>query len=159
MPIFTGTMSRNRFEEILYKIRFDDKSTRITRSASDRLAAIRQVTDLFRQACHKAYIPSSNVTVDERITPFRGNCRFRVYMKNKPHKYGIKSWVLADSRNNYTKDFMIYLGKQNNRTERNQSMNVVLKLLEPWKWTPWTRKKYNNWQFLHEFWIGSSTEK
>ncbi|KRY04854.1 hypothetical protein T01_11867 [Trichinella spiralis] len=38
------------------------------------------------------YNPSENVTVDERLYPFKGRCQFRQYMPKKPAKYGIKFW-------------------------------------------------------------------
>ena len=33
------------------------------------------------------------------------------YLKDKPTKWGIKLWVLADSANGYTVDFNIYIGR------------------------------------------------
>jgi hypothetical protein len=42
-PAFTATMSRNRFTDILKYIRFDDKSTRESRLASDKLAPFRDI--------------------------------------------------------------------------------------------------------------------
>ena len=35
----------------------------------------------------------------------------RQYIRNKPTKWGIKMWVLADSSNAYTYDFDVYNGK------------------------------------------------
>ena len=35
----------------------------------------------------------------------------RQYMKDKPTKWGLKLWVLADSTNGYTVDFNVYIGK------------------------------------------------
>ena len=76
-----------------------------------------------------AYVPGFYVTIDERITPFRGKCRFRVYMKNKPRKYGTKSWLMVDSKNSYVKDFEIYLGKKGQR-EVKQGLQVVKRLTD-----------------------------
>ena len=39
----------------------------------------------------------------------------RQYIKDKPTKWGIKLWVLADSSNAYVQDFNIYIGKQAGR--------------------------------------------
>lgn len=128
MPIFTATMPRVRFNTLLWGIRFDDKDTRNERLETDRLAALREVTEILKNNCNMAYVPGPNVTVDERITPFRGRCRFRVYMKNKPNKYGIKSWVLCDSLNFYVKNFEIYLGKKDNQRDVKQGLNVVKRL-------------------------------
>lgn len=37
--------------------------------------------------------PSSEICIDEHICSFRGRVSFRVYMKSKPDRYGIKFWV------------------------------------------------------------------
>lgn len=36
------------------------------------------------------YNPGLEVTVDERLAPFRGCCSFKVYIPSKPGKYGRK---------------------------------------------------------------------
>lgn len=57
---------------------------------TDKLRLIRAVSDRIQQNMLNAYNPSKDLTVDERMIPFRGHCAFKVYMKNKPCKYGIK---------------------------------------------------------------------
>jgi len=134
IPFYKKVMPRNRFQQILSALRFDDFTTRNTRKEHDRLAAIREINDIMRNNCIKNYIPSESVTIDERMIAFSGKVNFRVYMKSKPDKYGIKVWVLADSNNYYVKDFQVYLGKQKDKREVNQAERVVLDLstsLEP----------------------------
>ena len=126
-PKYSRFMSRNRFQAILSCLRFDDSKTRDVRKESNRLAAISEVTELFRTACVSNFNTSENVTIDERIVPFTGNCRFRVYVKNKPDKYGIKIWVMSCSESFYMKNYDIYLGKIDTR-EKNQGERVVLQL-------------------------------
>lgn len=108
MAIFTAVMSRQRFEKLFHRIRFDDKSKRPQAFVNDKIAALREITDHFIKSCQQSFVPSAEVCVDERITPFRGRCCFKVYMSLKPHKYGIKIWVLADSKNYYIKKFEVY---------------------------------------------------
>ncbi|KAK9873454.1 hypothetical protein WA026_022685 [Henosepilachna vigintioctopunctata] len=36
-----------------------------------------------------------NGVSDEELVPFRGETPFRVYMKSKPDKFGLKMWTLA----------------------------------------------------------------
>ncbi|KAL4120990.1 hypothetical protein QTP88_013581 [Uroleucon formosanum] len=55
--------------------------------------------------CSKFYKPAQNLTVDEGICPFRGRISFRVYMKNKPQKYGMKLYILSDPETGYTLNF------------------------------------------------------
>ena len=43
------------------------------------------------------YVPHEHVTVDEAMVPFKGCSGFKQFMKDKPVKYGIKLWLLADA--------------------------------------------------------------
>lgn len=71
ISIFAGTMSRERFKQILSTIRFDNEETRILRQ-NDKLSLIREVSDLFIQNCRKMFVPFDNVTIDEQLMPFTG---------------------------------------------------------------------------------------
>lgn len=42
----------------------------------------------------------------------KGRYSFRQYIKDKPTKWGMKLWVLADSSNGYTCNFKVYLGRK-----------------------------------------------
>ncbi|KAG5888962.1 hypothetical protein JTB14_026788 [Gonioctena quinquepunctata] len=74
--------------------------------------------------------PGSHMTVDEQLLSFRGRAPFRVYMKSKPDKNGIKLWALCDAANTYTHNLQVYLGKQNITVEKNQGERVVLNMVE-----------------------------
>ena len=65
----------------------------------------------------------------------RGNRQrsgIRQYIKDKPTKWGIKLWVLADSSNAYVQDFNIYIGKQAGREVRKHGLayDVVMTLMQ-----------------------------
>jgi hypothetical protein len=45
--------------------------------------------------------PTEHITIDEEFAVFRGKCPFRVFIKSKPGKYGIKLWVAADAKKFY----------------------------------------------------------
>jgi len=127
-PIYGATMSRTRFSHISAYLRFDDMDTRQERS-EDKLAPIREIVDMFTTNCQTKFNPGSHLTVDERLVPFRGHAPFRVYMKSKPAKYGMKIWVMADSETSYCKNLQVYLGKVGGRPEREQGKRVVLDLV------------------------------
>ena len=71
---------------------------------------------LFLFVC--GYPSSSNyhileyATVNEMLAVFRGNCSFRVYMPSRPAKYGIKIFILADTKTFYMLHMEVYLVKQ-----------------------------------------------
>lgn len=110
--IFRLTMSLARFKFLLRHIRFDDKRTRLERQTYDKLAAIRDVFDSFNSNLPKHFSLSAYTTVDEKLEAFRGRCSFRVYMPNKPNKYGIKIYALTDAKFPYTANLEVYVGQQ-----------------------------------------------
>ena len=71
-PIFRATMSLEMFRTISAVLRFDNRETRPARCVTDKLAAIRDVWDKWVEQLPLMYNPSPEVTVDERLVPFRG---------------------------------------------------------------------------------------
>lgn len=122
-------MSRTRFKQIMCFIRFDNFETRNERKATDKLAPIRNLFDMFVNNCKEAFNPGKHLCVDEQLLSFRGRAPFRVYMKSKPDKYGIKIWALADCSTAYTVNMQVYLGKEGNRPEKGQGQRVVLDMV------------------------------
>lgn len=122
--IFRATMSLQRFQTISRVIRFDNRDTRVR---SDKLSPIRDVWEKWVALLPLMFNPGPEVTVDERLVPFRGKCPFCQYMPNKPGKYGIKIWAACDARNSYAWNMQIYTGKAaSGIPEKNQGKRVVL---------------------------------
>ena len=42
--------------------------------------------------------------------PLKSRCSFVTFMPNKPDKYGVKFWVLADVETKYVSNIDVYLG-------------------------------------------------
>ncbi|KAG5865093.1 hypothetical protein JTB14_025600 [Gonioctena quinquepunctata] len=129
-PIFSATLSRDRFVALTKCIRFDDMATRAEQRAVDKLAPIRCIFDMFFLNFKRRMYPGSHMTVDEQLLGFRGRASFRVYMRSKPDKYGIKLWALCNTANAYTHNLQVYLGKQNNTVGKNQGERVVLDMVK-----------------------------
>ena len=127
--IFGETMSINRFEEIRAMLRFDNRLTRSSRIQRDKLAAVRLLIDGFISNAKLCYVHNDCVTIDEQLYPFKGRCFLVQYMPNKPCKYGLKFWILADSSNYYISNIDLYTGKEDSRT-RPLGEHVVMKLSE-----------------------------
>ena len=53
------------------------------------------------------------------------------YMKDKPTKWGMKFFVLAESSSGYTLEFQIYTGKTNAASEHGLSYYVLMQLMQP----------------------------
>jgi len=96
----TATMSRNRFVDIRKFLRYDNKEERDQAEAEGtpktRISLITEIFNPFVKYLQEFYIPGNFLTVDEMLLRFRGRTSFRIYMKSKPGKYGIKIWVIVD---------------------------------------------------------------
>lgn len=110
-PMFSATMSYNRFRTLRRFLRFDDKMTRASRLRTDKLAAIRLLLDRLIENSQACYIPGPSVTVDEQLYSYRGRCKYRQYMPKKPAKYGLKFWLCCDSETFYVYNLEMYTGK------------------------------------------------
>ncbi|XP_055770072.1 piggyBac transposable element-derived protein 4-like [Salvelinus fontinalis] len=129
--VFRATMPLKAFHKYSRLLRFDDRQSRPARLATDRLAAVREVWDLWEERLQALYNPGPEVTVDEQLVPFRGRCPFRQYIPSKPAKYGIKSWVACDAKSSYAWKMQVYTGKAaGGCPEKNQGARVVLDLTE-----------------------------
>ncbi|UYV61674.1 PSPC1 [Cordylochernes scorpioides] len=108
------------------------RESREERRKDDKLAPIRELCELFIAKCSSLYTPGTNCTIDESLLNFRGRCGFKQYIPNKPAKYGIKVFVLADSATYYFLTGKICIGKDSNY-DPNFSVptNVVLELVKP----------------------------
>lgn len=112
-PLFRASTSLLRFKLITMCIRFDDKSTRPARKVNDPFAPIREIWDLFIENCKTYYTPSEYCTIDEQLLGTRCRCPFKVYIRNKPDKYGIKIVTLCVAKTFYMVDVVPYTGKVN----------------------------------------------
>ena len=92
---------------------FDDKPNRVRSGPhADKFAPIRQVFEHFANHCQKKYTCKFSLTVDEQLMPLKSCCSFVTFMPNKPDKYGVKFWVLADVETKYVSNIDVYLGAQ-----------------------------------------------
>jgi hypothetical protein len=102
IEIFRAYMSYKCFLFLLLGVRFDDKGTRNQRKTTDKLAAIRFILDKFVKNCKSTYCLSEFFTIDEMLVPFLGRCGFLQYIPNKQVKYGIKIFVLCNTKSFFT---------------------------------------------------------
>ena len=106
-------MSGRRFELLMRYIHLNDSEKQPPRESDDydKLYKVRPLLDLVVSAFKNAYTPHQSLSVDESIIGFKGRLCWVQYMPNKPTKWGIKAWVLADSSNGYVSNFKLYTGK------------------------------------------------
>ena len=72
----------------------------------------------------KVWSPRKEIPNDEGTIPFKGRIHFKVYNPNKPDKYGIKTFKLSDSTNDYCTVFDIYVGSDSKQTDNQVWQNI-----------------------------------
>lgn len=92
---FSGTcyvivMNRDRFDFLIRCLRMDDKLLRLSLKTEDPFIPVRKIWNMLINQCINNYTPGPHLTIDEQLLGFRGRCPFRMYIPNKPNKYGIK---------------------------------------------------------------------
>lgn len=120
LSIFRLTMSEKRFKFLMATIRFDSRDTRTARQYNDNFAPIREILDHLVENCIKLYTPSQNLTIDEQLLTFRGNCPFRVYIPSKPGKYGLKIFNINDISTTYMCNAIPYIGVSKSEREKKE---------------------------------------
>lgn len=132
-PFFSETMSRNRFREIMKYLRFDLKSNRSQRLKTDKFAMFSDIWNKFIGNCATSYKPGENLVVDEQLYPCKVRCKFIEYMPNKPDKFGIKFWMLADAGSKFMCNAFPYLEKDLSRSETESlPESIVMRLVSPY---------------------------
>ena len=118
--------SKARFEFLLRAIRFDDQATRQARLRTDKFCDIRELCDSVMVNCRNNWEAGQFVTVDEQLVPFRGRCPFRMYIANKPAKYGIKLFMVADAEHFYCINAIPYTGQGSVPQQYQVRQNYIL---------------------------------
>ncbi|XP_063079932.1 piggyBac transposable element-derived protein 4-like [Engraulis encrasicolus] len=135
VPFPATVMARDRFLAILSNIHMSDpeKTAEEERKRGteqyDHLHKVRPLMDLVKTQCKAIYHPRQHIAVDERMVATKARINLKQYMKNKPTKWGLKFFVLADT-NGYTVDFMLYSGKSRMATGKGLSFDAVNMLVD-----------------------------
>ena len=122
-------MTSKRFELLLRFLHLNDSQRQPQRGEAgfDRLYKIRPLLD---QTFKTSYTPSQYISIDESMISYKGRLSFLQYLPKKPHKWGLKAWVLADSENGYTWGWRLYTGKEDGERAVGLAQQVVLQLVE-----------------------------
>ena len=128
-------MVKDRFLAILRALHLNDSSLQVPmgQPGYDPLFKVRKLLDLVTPRFEDQFNLDEWVSIDEAMIPFKGRLSFKQYMKDKPTKWGIKVFVLADAKTGYTKRIQIYTGKNQNLTtaaDLGLTIRVVLDLMD-----------------------------
>lgn len=109
VPAVSECMLFNRYREINSFFHCFDNN-KIPKNNSDRLIKIRPLINYLLELFQIAYTPYKNLTIDEGFMAFKGRLNFKCYNPDKPAKYGIKLYILAEANSGYVTNFEIYSG-------------------------------------------------
>ncbi|KAG1674650.1 PiggyBac transposable element-derived protein 3 [Nymphon striatum] len=128
-PPVADVMSKNRFRYVLTVLHFANNTSATDEEKRDKVWKIRPWLDKFRTNCLKTE-PEEFNSVDEIMVPFKGKfSSIRQYIKNKPHKWGLKMWART-AISGILYDFDVYQGGGGARTALGVGGDVVMKLSE-----------------------------
>lgn len=113
----------------------------------DKLFLVWPLLDKVGAACKAHYHPKRKLTTDERMVATKTKTGMTQYMKQKPTKWGIKLFVLANSSSVYTVDFKVHVRKSHIISVHGLSYDChkSSKAGLPWFWVP-----YLHGQPLHQ---------
>jgi hypothetical protein len=141
-PLISQTFTRERFMVLRKCLHITDPASYANVDRGDvRFDKIRQVrwlVDKIRDACKAVWSLGKYLAIDEMMIRYKGSYSpIRQYMPNKPQKWGLKVWCLADAVSKYVYNFSIYCGKSvenvlqpASRGEPRLAHNVVLNMVE-----------------------------
>ncbi|KAM3860425.1 piggyBac transposable element-derived protein 4-like [Diretmus argenteus] len=130
-------MTRDRFMVLSWNIHLSDPEEDVMNDQKkgtphhDKLFKIRPLVDDIRNACQANYHPKRDLSVDERMVATKAKTGMTQYMKDKPTKWGIKMFVLAESSSGYTINFNVYTGKSQRPSVHGLSYDAVMDLIDP----------------------------
>ena len=124
-------MSRLRFKALMALLHVVDPGAE---TPGDKLCKVNSFVNYFKSRCADLYQARQNLAIDERMVKSRHRSGIRQYIKDKPTKWGIKLWVVADSSNGYTVDFNVYIGRAaaGEVSDHGLGYDVVVKLMQPY---------------------------
>ena len=99
-PGFANVMSRDRFLAIwtfLHCVNENDQAV----NKSDKIYKTRPVLDYLLDKFKHFYVPACELSLDEGMIPTKNRLSFKQYIKAKPVRWGIKTFILCDSANGY----------------------------------------------------------
>jgi hypothetical protein len=129
IPLVRELMSRDRFFSLWHFLRFIDNNS--PPDKNDKVYKIRPIIEPLRENFQNVYNPNMEISVDESMISFKGKVGVMQYNPNKPNKWGIKAWGLAESKSGYLYNFDLYQGKSKESNVKGLGQQVVEAMVKP----------------------------
>ncbi|KAL4160567.1 hypothetical protein PRNP1_001134 [Phytophthora ramorum] len=108
---FGRYMTRDRCQNIMRDLHFVDNTT--AENHRDKLWKLRPVVDRIQQRFLAGWSLPSIFSFDEGVLPATSKRNTtRMFMSDKPHRYGSKLFMTCDAKTSYCHRFEVYVGKR-----------------------------------------------
>jgi len=88
-----------------------------TANVDDPLRKLGSFLEYLQMRFQRVYTPEQHVAVDEYLSLWKGRLKFRIYIPNKRERYGVKVYMLCESKSAYLYSFIIYAGSETKYTD------------------------------------------
>ncbi|XP_069184484.1 piggyBac transposable element-derived protein 4-like [Procambarus clarkii] len=126
IPCFNTFITGKRFEMIAKYFHVYNNKSIPPGQGVDKLIKVRSLMQYLLNRFKRIYIPNKKLSLDEGTMPWRGRLSFKTYNPNKPDKYGIRLYMLAEATSGYIYDFKSI-------QELGKTIDTVMALIEPLK--------------------------
>ena len=124
-------MNRTQFARIKRYICFYDKTK--PKPTGDSFYKIRSFQDHVLNNSKRVYVPERDLSVDESIILYTGLHRLKVYMPQKPNRYGFKAFVLSEATTGFICNMMMAEGRLKGSSEESFTKRLVLDILKEYE--------------------------
>ncbi|XP_034004215.1 piggyBac transposable element-derived protein 4-like isoform X2 [Trematomus bernacchii] len=131
-PVPPESMSRTRFEAILWSLHMSDpeedeeNERKMNTAEYDRLFKIKPLYTDIIAACKAHFQPSQKIAIDERMVAYKAP---EPHLRDQPINWGYKLLVLEDSSTTYTWSFSVCTGESESTTGRGLGYSSVMDLM------------------------------
>ena len=107
---FREVMDRDRFLGIwTYLHLVDEQDDSVDKT--DKIYKVRPMLQMMLPKFRHYFVPKQHLSLDEGMIPTKNRLAIKQYLKDKPTKWGIKSFLLCESDTGYIMHAEIYTGK------------------------------------------------
>ena len=133
---FGQCMSYKRFQALKRHLHFSDNAQFDAEThPNSKLNKIFPVYELLVRKFQSLYMPGRDVTIDESLMLYKGRLGWVQYIPLKRARFGIKLFLLCESKSGYVWSMIIYTGKGTQLNPLYEGMpvssQVVLSLMQP----------------------------
>jgi hypothetical protein len=123
-PGFSKVFTRDRFLAIwslLHCVNERDENV----NKSDKIYKSRPIFDIILPNFQRHYVSACELSLDEGMIPTKNALSIRQYIKDKPIKWGLKTYLLCESKSGYIMNAEIYTGKVDLDQQMEKSLGVT----------------------------------